>query len=96
VQSYAGLMEWGLTACRRALSQEESHELIGHLRAALREIEGLAAEGTGDATADVQPQAKTPKAEPVPLAAPVKRAKPGAKTPRQIAAKAPAKRAPAH
>jgi WS/DGAT/MGAT family acyltransferase len=41
VQSYAGLMEFGLTACRRTLSQEESHELIEHLRAALAEIRAL-------------------------------------------------------
>ncbi|MBR1228022.1 wax ester/triacylglycerol synthase family O-acyltransferase [Bradyrhizobium sp. AUGA SZCCT0176] len=41
VQSYAGLLEFGLTACRRVLSQEESYELVEHLRAALREIEAL-------------------------------------------------------
>ena len=41
VQSYAGLLEFGLTACRRVLSQEESYELVDHLRAALREIEAL-------------------------------------------------------
>jgi WS/DGAT/MGAT family acyltransferase len=41
VQSYAGLLEFGLTACRRVLSQEESYELVEHLKAALREIEAL-------------------------------------------------------
>ena len=41
VQSYAGQLEFGLTACRRALSQAESIELIGNLRAALKEIEGF-------------------------------------------------------
>jgi hypothetical protein len=41
VQSYAGLLEFGLTACRRILSQDESYELIDHLRAALREIQAL-------------------------------------------------------
>jgi diacylglycerol O-acyltransferase len=41
VQSYAGLLEFGLTACRRVLSQEESYELVEHLRTALGEIEGL-------------------------------------------------------
>ena len=41
VHSYAGLLEFGLTACRRVLSQEESHEMIEHLRAALRKIEAL-------------------------------------------------------
>jgi WS/DGAT/MGAT family acyltransferase len=32
VQSYAGSLEFGLTACRRVLSQEESYELVGYLR----------------------------------------------------------------
>ncbi|WP_434902296.1 WS/DGAT/MGAT family O-acyltransferase [Bradyrhizobium sp. HKCCYLS20291] len=41
VQSYAGLLEFGLTACRRILSQDESYELVEHLRSALREIEAL-------------------------------------------------------
>jgi WS/DGAT/MGAT family acyltransferase len=41
VHSYAGLLEFGLTACRRVLSQEESYELVEHLQAALREIEAL-------------------------------------------------------
>jgi diacylglycerol O-acyltransferase / wax synthase len=41
VQSYAGLLEFGLTACRRILSQDESYEMIEHLRTALREIEAL-------------------------------------------------------
>lgn len=43
VQSYAGLLELGVTACRRVLSQAESHELVEHLKAALREIEALPA-----------------------------------------------------
>jgi WS/DGAT/MGAT family acyltransferase len=41
VQSYAGLLEFGLTACRRVLSQDESYELIGYLQNALKEIERL-------------------------------------------------------
>ena len=41
VQSYAGRLELGLTACRRALSAEEAHELIERALAALREIETL-------------------------------------------------------
>ena len=41
VHSYAGLLEFGLTACRRVLSQDESYELVEHLRTALREIEAL-------------------------------------------------------
>src|SRR6516164_40950 len=41
VQSYAGSLEFGLTACRRILSQDESDELVEHLRTALRELEAL-------------------------------------------------------
>lgn len=41
VHSYAGMLEFGLTACRRVLSQEESYELVEHLEAGLREIESL-------------------------------------------------------
>jgi diacylglycerol O-acyltransferase / wax synthase len=41
VQSYAGTLEFGLTACRRILSQDESYELIDHLRTALSEIQAL-------------------------------------------------------
>ena len=41
VQSYAGSLEFGLTACRRILSQDESCELIDHLRTALGEIQAL-------------------------------------------------------
>ena len=41
VHSYAGMLEFGLTACRRILSQDESYELIEQLKTALREIEAL-------------------------------------------------------
>jgi WS/DGAT/MGAT family acyltransferase len=41
VQSYAGSMEFGITACRHVLSQEESQELIGHLVAELDAIRRL-------------------------------------------------------
>ena len=41
VQSYAGQMEFALTACRRALSQTESHEMVEHVLASLREIQAL-------------------------------------------------------
>ena len=51
VHSYAGLLEFGLTACRRVLSQDESYELVEHLRTALREIEALPAVGTDDVAA---------------------------------------------
>ena len=96
VQSYAGLMEFGLTACRRALSQEESHELIGHLKAALREIEALAAANGGAAAAEAKtPPGKARKtaAPAAQLAPPARRATAEAKAPRALAAKAPAKRA---
>ncbi len=42
VQSYDGKLEFGLTACRRVVSQEESRELIGYLRDAVAELEALA------------------------------------------------------
>jgi hypothetical protein len=41
VQSYAGSLEFGLTACRRILSQDESYELVENLRTALRELGAL-------------------------------------------------------
>ncbi len=41
VHSYAGLLEFGLTACRRVLPQAESYELVDYLKAALKEIEAL-------------------------------------------------------
>jgi diacylglycerol O-acyltransferase len=43
VQSYAGLLDFGITACRRTLSQDESHEIIENLKDALRQIEALPA-----------------------------------------------------
>jgi hypothetical protein len=42
VQSYAGEMEFGITACRRVLSQPEVHELAQHLLGSLRELQQLA------------------------------------------------------
>jgi diacylglycerol O-acyltransferase len=57
VQSYAGLLEFGLTACRRILSQDESYELIDHLRTALREIQALP---SVDATATAGPATSAP------------------------------------
>jgi hypothetical protein len=42
VQSYAGEMEFGITACRRVLSQAEVHELTQHLLASLRALQRLA------------------------------------------------------
>jgi hypothetical protein len=42
VQSYAGEMEFGITACRRVLSQPEVQELTEHLLGSLRELQRLA------------------------------------------------------
>jgi diacylglycerol O-acyltransferase / wax synthase len=41
VQSYAGKMDWGITACRRVLSQSDAAELVQNLQLALEEIEAL-------------------------------------------------------
>ena len=70
VQSYAGLLDFGLTACRRVLSQEESYEMIEHLKAALREIEALPSVGeavSGAATVLVpnKPDRASTKRKPV-------------------------------
>lgn len=58
VQSYAGTLDFGLIACRRILSQEESYELIGHMRAALKEIERLPSINAEAAPAPVQAKAE--------------------------------------
>jgi diacylglycerol O-acyltransferase len=75
VQSYAGSLEFGLTACRRVLSQEESYEIVGYLRDALEEIRRLPSIGQ---VAEPAAAATAPTPEIVP-AAPVKTAK---KTPK--------------
>jgi diacylglycerol O-acyltransferase / wax synthase len=65
VQSYAGTMEFGITACRRVLSQAEAHELIGLLKEGLREIEAL--EPVAAVEAVESPAAKAPaRARPKP------------------------------
>ena len=56
VQSYAGRLEIGVTACRRVLSQDEAHELIKRGVATLREI----AELPPIAAAAAAPPAATP------------------------------------
>jgi len=69
VQSYAGHLDVGLTACRRILSQEESYELVELLRRALAQIQAMAAaapvesEAVAATAPDVVPAA--PKAAPV-------------------------------
>ena len=82
VQSYAGEMEFGITACRRVLSQPEAQELQEHLLASLRQLQRLAP------VADQEPKATAPTAA---AAQPARPAKPAA-TKRVAAAKAPAKR----
>lgn len=72
VQSYAGSLDFGLTACRRILSQDESYELIGHLRAALEEIERLPSVAGESPRAPAEPPslataaAESPRAAPAP------------------------------
>jgi len=84
VQSYGGTtLDLGITACRRILSQEESYELIEHMRAALRDIERLPSIET------TAPDAALPKE------APAKQAEPAMKPARKARAAAPAKKAAA-
>jgi WS/DGAT/MGAT family acyltransferase len=67
VQSYAGEMEFGITACRRVLSQPEVHELVQHLQSSLRDLQRLAPVAV--------PEAKEPAVmaavAPAPVARPV-------------------------
>ena len=84
VQSYAGALEFGITACRRALSQDESSELLGYLREALAEIQQLP-------SVDSAPEAALAPAQPAAAPAPARK-KPA---PRKAAAKkAPAAKRP--
>ena len=70
VQSYAGKLEFGITACKRVLTEDESHELIDRLRAALKEIESLpSVEAASTGGAETSPaKAKTEPAEKKPAA----------------------------
>ena len=65
VQSYAGQLDFSLIACRRILSQDESYELIGHLRAALREIERLPSVGAAGGEARQAPANGAKQAPPM-------------------------------
>jgi WS/DGAT/MGAT family acyltransferase len=62
VQSYAGALDFGITACRRVLSQEESYDLIDHLKAALEQIKKLPSH---EESADSGDAEKAQKAEKV-------------------------------
>ena len=70
VQSYAGQLDFGLTACRRILSQEESYELIANLRAALKEIERLPSAVPAAAAPAQEPAQQPAKSADVPAARP--------------------------
>lgn len=74
VQSYAGQLEFGITACRRALSQAESHELMGYLRDALKEIESF--ETVADASVEKAAQRSEPRAVKAAATKPTKATKP--------------------
>ena len=55
VHSYDGWLEFGITACRRNLSQAESYELIDHLKQSLRDIERLPSADGAANDAEVAP-----------------------------------------
>jgi WS/DGAT/MGAT family acyltransferase len=81
VQSYAGTMEFGITACRRVLSQAEAHELIDLLKVGLQEIEALEPVATVAEAAEAgRPPAPESKAPKTPLArAPARKTRVAAK-----------------
>jgi WS/DGAT/MGAT family acyltransferase len=88
VQSYAGSLEWGLTACRRMLSQEESYEMVRYLGDALQQIRKLPSV-VASAPAAAEPAAAAEAAKPARAKAPrAARASAGAarKAPRRAAA----------
>ena len=89
VQSYAGQLEFGITACRRALSQAESYELIANLRAALSEIQGF--ESVGE-NAAAKPALAAPAADTPAVSAKTNRA-PVARGPKSVPAAPPRKAA---
>ncbi|HMO46461.1 MAG TPA: wax ester/triacylglycerol synthase family O-acyltransferase [Rubrivivax sp.] len=95
VQSYAGSLDLGITACRRILSQEESYELIEHLRAALRAIERLPGVAAQAASAVASTQAKPAALEATAPAHLAAVPAPGGKVARKARAPAAAAKAPA-
>lgn len=62
VQSYAGALDFGVTACSRLVSQEEADELVGYLREAILDIAKL----------PVEVDSEEKKVEPVSTSIPVK------------------------
>ncbi len=95
VQSYDGQMEFGLTACRRALSQAESHELVEHLLTSLREIQALHPPAVAeiDVAAEAATATQTAMVDPVP--AKTARATKSPAAHKRAAASPSSKRAPA-
>jgi len=79
VHSYAGSLEFGLTACRRVVSQDESYELVRYLRDALDQIKKLP---SIDAPAAVEAPARA--AKPAAKRAVATKAAPAAKPTRAI------------
>lgn len=94
VQSYDGRLEFGLTACRRVLSQEESYELCDRMLKALGDIKSLP--GINEETDKAASQPEAAKSKPAPKAKPAtktasraapKSTTPKATTPKSTAAK---------
>ena len=51
VQSYAGQLDFGLTSCRRMLSQDETYEIVGYMHDAVAAIEMIIDKQAGDSVA---------------------------------------------
>jgi hypothetical protein len=73
VQSYAGQMEFGITACRRVLSQHEVQELARHLMAALRDLQRLAPAAAHEPRAPAETAVATAPRPPASRHVPAKR-----------------------
>lgn len=98
VQSYDGLLEFGITACQRVLSQSESYELIGYLKDALEGIRELPAAAQPEAAKSAADKKKESAAKaPAAKKTASKKASTAKKTAakKTTAAKAPAAKKPA-
>jgi hypothetical protein len=93
VQSYAGTMEFGITACRRVLSQAEAHELIDLLKLGLQEIEALEPVAVVEPVPQAAESSKPAKASAV--RAPARQGRVAAKAAPKVARKAAPRLAPA-
>lgn len=63
VESYAGMLDFGLIACRRALPQEDLHSLARHLQRAFKELQAMDAEEAAPEKAE-KPRKKSGEATP--------------------------------